>query len=149
MSVHLYATQALAPHALSCSFDHADAVPQPKTSSVPASNPAQTPRFYATDRVLPFVLVVDINATVFVARLLHLLGLPREKARSAQRGLALGTALGLMRLVCMSVIWLAERYLDVGSIVVKRGIIEVFVHLAYRVPSRRLVPSPIDLFETY
>jgi len=57
--------------------------------------------------------------------------------------------LGLMKLVCMSVIWLAGRCLDVGTTVVKRGIIEVFVRLAYRARSRKLGPSPVDLFETH
>lgn len=137
MSVHLYATQALAPHAPSCSFDHADAAPRPKTSGVPTSNPAQTPRFYAIDRAPPFVLVADISATVFAAHLLRLLGLSRERARSAQRGLAFWTELGLVSLVCMSVIWLAGRYLDVGTIAVKGGITEGFVRLAYGAPSRK------------
>jgi hypothetical protein len=95
------------------------------------------------------VLVADISATVFVAHLLRLVGLSKERARSAQRGLAFGTELGLMRLVCMSVICLVGRCLDVGTIVVKRGIIEVLVRLAYRAPSRKLVPFPFDVFETH
>ena len=97
------------------------------------------------DRVPLFAPVADTSAIVFVVHLLHLLPLPKERARSGLQGLAYGMESGRMRLVCMSVIWLVGRCLGVATTVVKRKIIKVLVHLAYGAHSRRSVPSSVDL----
>jgi hypothetical protein len=84
--------------------------------------------------------VDDISVIAFVARLLHLLARPKEKARSGLLGLAFGTESGWMRLGCMNVIWFAGRCWDAGTITVKRRIIEALVHLASGAHSRRSGP---------
>jgi hypothetical protein len=109
------------------------------------SNLAYKAKFYVIDHAPHFGLVADTNVIVFVAPLLHSLGQPRGKARSGLRGLDCGMESGWTRMVCTSVIWFVERCLDVGTIVVKGGTIEVLVHLACGVHLRKWVMSPADL----